>query len=562
MRFFTICAKNYLAHAIALGEQLNTHHPEAAFTIFLADKTIGIDPDLVPFEIVTLEEVGLVAEREMIVRYNITELCTAIKPYCFLYLFNESESPVVYLDPDIFVVSALIEVEAALEAYDAVLTPHIVRPQELGELRSSTFLRYGIYNLGFLALRWSEQSESFLVWWAERLEAQGGIDIENGIFVDQKWADFIPAFIEKSLVLRHAGYNVAYWNLHNRTIEQKNETYFANGVPVRFVHFSAIPDASDPSISKRYPAFTVDSCPGVGELLSRYRRLLSESGLEQFQNLAFGYLLQPTEETNIHFPELASPVEQEEIFTRKATNYLLNRSIKSKAEYKRVLVETGDIESHRRSVESGLLRSFDQDGRIEFNGFDALQGEETVFYLGSTAAEPDQRAICAPWDFIVGNSPTSTRLRSLLHLFGQELQPKRDQAIGVLDADGDCESWLRGRDISFQSLRHMVHEHSEAAVEPASLDFVVVHPGAEWGPFEVLTRDIFELLKPGGHIMIGSQTGALDRLEGLAVTGYQNPQALCFWSQKFGYLGAARMVVTAQRPINRRSVKFGPKGSS
>ena len=466
MRFFTVCAKNYLAHAIALGEQLKIHHPEAAFTIFLADKTLGIDPDSIPFEIVTLEEVGLVSEREMIVRYNITELCTAIKPYCFLYLFDQAEDPVVYLDPDIYVVSPLVEVEEALAEQDAIVTPHIVRPQERGELRSETFLRFGIYNLGFLALGWSQDSEAFLVWWAERLEAQGGIDIDNGIFVDQKWADFVPAFIEKSLVLRHDGYNVAYWNLHNRTVEEMEGSYTSNGVPLRFVHFSAVPDASDPSISKRYPVFSVDNQRAIGSLLDQFRQLLRTCGQHQFESLDFGYFLQPTDETNIHFPEHIPTDGKDAIFPRTTSNYLLARSVTSEADYRRALIENFDIEQDRRAVESELLGLVDADGFLDLDFFDALVGEEKTFRLRPVIRNNGQKVFAA----------ACLRSRSLLHIFGQELQPKRNQEIGVWDAVGDCEGWLIRHRIPHKSLLNPLDEEYERELPPASLDFVVVNP--------------------------------------------------------------------------------------
>uniref|UniRef100_UPI001BDBA00B hypothetical protein n=1 Tax=Acinetobacter pittii TaxID=48296 RepID=UPI001BDBA00B len=36
-RFFTICASNYLAHAIVLGRSISTTHPGARLTVFLLD---------------------------------------------------------------------------------------------------------------------------------------------------------------------------------------------------------------------------------------------------------------------------------------------------------------------------------------------------------------------------------------------------------------------------------------------------------------------------------------------------------------------------------------------
>jgi hypothetical protein len=59
-------------------------------------------------------------------------------------------------------------------------------------------IQYGIYNLGFCALRDTSQTRRVVAWWGRRLENDCVIDFARGIFVDQKWADYFPAFIEKN----------------------------------------------------------------------------------------------------------------------------------------------------------------------------------------------------------------------------------------------------------------------------------------------------------------------------------------------------------------------------
>ena len=41
----------------------------------------------------------------------------------------------------------------------------------------------------------------------------------EGLFVDQRWVDLVPALFDDYVVMKRAGLNVAYWNLHERSIE-------------------------------------------------------------------------------------------------------------------------------------------------------------------------------------------------------------------------------------------------------------------------------------------------------------------------------------------------------
>jgi len=190
----------------------------------------------------------------MIDRYNITELNRSIKPFVFLRLFDDFPSrPVVYFDPDIAILSTLTELEQALEqGADCVLTPHICEPAEYAEMQDGRMLQFGIYNLGFCALRDTPEVRRVVAWWGRRLERQCVIDLQAGLFVDQKWADLLPAFIEHTFILRHPGYNVGYWNLSQRTVRRIDGGWEVNGLPLRFFHFSGSVVDHDPVVFSRH----------------------------------------------------------------------------------------------------------------------------------------------------------------------------------------------------------------------------------------------------------------------------------------------------------------------
>ena len=76
----------------------------------------------------TLEELAgaqTCPEPELIFKYEILELCTALKPALLDHLFRvRGEEQLVYLDPDILVFRPLAELRPALRTSDIVVTPH------------------------------------------------------------------------------------------------------------------------------------------------------------------------------------------------------------------------------------------------------------------------------------------------------------------------------------------------------------------------------------------------------------------------------------------------------
>ena len=151
--FFTICSKNFLAHVRVLYNSVHPHYPNARFFVVLCDRVDGLfDTAQEPFEFVFLEDLNLPNLGEMAARYNITEFNTAVKPFAFAHLMTKfGFESVVYLDPDLFFVSRMDELDKLLHGgAEAVLTPHILQPAEHDEVHDGKMLLFGIYNLGFL----------------------------------------------------------------------------------------------------------------------------------------------------------------------------------------------------------------------------------------------------------------------------------------------------------------------------------------------------------------------------------------------------------------------------
>jgi hypothetical protein len=291
---FTLCSNNYLAQAITLGQSLLIHNPDYTFKIGLVDrKDISIDYNSIPFEIVEVENIGIDEWDKMILRYNIQELNTAVKPFFFNYFINLADTyeNIIYLDPDILVYSPFSELESELESNDIVVTPHITVPINDDKLPGENdFLNTGIYNLGFMAIKISPDSKNMISWWASRLKNKGYNDVKNGMFTDQLWINFVPVFFERVKLFTHPGYNMAYWNLQERAISFKEKCYFVNDYhSLVFFHFSGFSPAIPDQISQYQNRFTFSDRNDILPLFQEYSELLGLNKYHYFQTYKCHY---------------------------------------------------------------------------------------------------------------------------------------------------------------------------------------------------------------------------------------------------------------------------------
>lgn len=289
--YFTICSRNYLAYALTLQNSLKLHMPEVPFFIYLADTPL--DPSDEPSaNIIPAAAIGLPNLLDMAFRYTVMEFNTAIKADCFLDLLTRRDfEAAVYLDPDIRIFASLSDVSVALDSgASAVLTPHLLEPLPAcaypGE---AEILRSGVFNLGFAAFANTPESLAFIRWWAGKLHTDCYSAPEKGLFVDQKFVDLAPAFIERLTVLRHPGYNVAYWNTASRSIEAAGGSYTANGAPLMFFHFSGVVPGRPDIYSKHLGRSRQYLAPAISELVHLYLSELAAQGHARWGAMPYAY---------------------------------------------------------------------------------------------------------------------------------------------------------------------------------------------------------------------------------------------------------------------------------
>jgi glycosyltransferase involved in cell wall biosynthesis len=277
----TIIARNYLPFARVLAETFAEHHPDGHLTVAIID-----DPHHVTreesFGIIHLDEIvpDVKELHHLAMIYGVTELATAVKPLVLRHLLELGCPHVLFLDPDIWVFSSLEDVVGLAEKHSIVLTPHTTKPvpRDGHKPNEEDLLTSGAYNLGFLGL--GADSLEFLDWWWHRLRRNCLIDPGRGLFIDQRWMDFVPGYFSH-YILREETVNVAYWNVFDRKIEMVDGAYLVGGRPLRLFHFSGFKPDVPYLLSKHQgelPRVLLSEERALSHLCSEYAERVKKAG--------------------------------------------------------------------------------------------------------------------------------------------------------------------------------------------------------------------------------------------------------------------------------------------
>ncbi len=293
LAIFTICSNNYVPMAAILIESARRHHPEADLHLCLGDVALD-ERDLYPAgcTITQAHELGVPDFSAFAFRYEMMEFNTALKPFMFRRLLAQGYRSVLYFDPDIEIFRPLTEVTGALaRGAPFVLTPHLCAPSEHGPYPDDTvMMRAGAYNLGFLGVNAGEASDAVLRWWSRRLEYQCVDDQPGGIFVDQKFIDLVPGFVDDAAILRDTTLNVAYWNLAQRRLSRLGGRWLVDTRPLGFFHFSGFNPGDTTRLSKYTDCFSGgDVPPDLLGLLQHYADRLHAQGYGSIPGGAYAY---------------------------------------------------------------------------------------------------------------------------------------------------------------------------------------------------------------------------------------------------------------------------------
>ncbi len=291
--YCTIASANYLPRVLALKESIERNRRGADVRILLCEHprvVRELEAEL-ELEFYAPDEINCPQWRQMAFYYDCMEFNTAVKPFFLQKLMAEGAESVIYFDPDIIVFGGLEECESALEAHDAILTPHLCEPMEDDGHTPALldFNRVGQFNLGFCGFAHNERSERSLHWWANRCERDCISDLSQGLFTDQAWANMLASFLDVK-VLRSQAYNMAYWNFAQRTLARGADGRWMTGDgPLVFFHFSGLPLGTVSLVSKHQSRVRAPEGTPLYQILSDYAQQLQRSPYAPLESFEYSF---------------------------------------------------------------------------------------------------------------------------------------------------------------------------------------------------------------------------------------------------------------------------------
>jgi hypothetical protein len=106
---------------------------------------------------------------------------------------------------------------------------------------------------------------------------------------EQRWLDLVPALFDGVEVLRDPAYNVAHWNLPERTVTAHGDDVFVEGRPCRLFRFSGYSPDEPMSITKYSSRLTARNVGPARAVFERVRQALEEAGYQQSKSWPYAY---------------------------------------------------------------------------------------------------------------------------------------------------------------------------------------------------------------------------------------------------------------------------------
>lgn len=282
----SVATSNHLPLALALYESVRRHNKGILFHLVLVDRSgeyTFLEKGRPELRIVNPECFEIPRWKRFVFQYDATGLCCALKAWCVSHFLRAGFDNVVYLDADIQVYGTLEPIFELLADHSFLLTPHVAdMPLADGKRPTAESIRLaGVFNGGFMAARLGA-SERFLEWLKLAVAENCIKSMRSGLLYDQTFLPQACGLVEDLGMVIGPGYNVAYWNLHERTLEESSEgVWTVNGEPLKFFHFSGMPLSGALTLSRHQDRIQIAPGSPLEKLVVEYRSAVAKIAAER-----------------------------------------------------------------------------------------------------------------------------------------------------------------------------------------------------------------------------------------------------------------------------------------
>lgn len=288
MLFLTVVATNYIPFALALRETIKAEMPASTLCVLVTDASLRQTQALNNVfmgeaEFISCEELPHAWLSDMRRYYSVLEFSSACKVLFLDYQFRmRGVEECSFIDPDMWVMgdltSALRESRKDIGITYHALSPF---PNDKYSPNERELVVSGAANGGLIYMKRSKRQLEALDWLVSKTKAHWFVAPECGLYADQHWLGFLPQFFgDVTHVLDNKAINIAYWNLHERPLTQKDGRIYVNVPeerPALLFHFSGFSLQGGKGLTRHecrlFDEITEDV---LNQLVSRYSALLNE----------------------------------------------------------------------------------------------------------------------------------------------------------------------------------------------------------------------------------------------------------------------------------------------
>jgi glycosyltransferase involved in cell wall biosynthesis len=296
----SICTLNHSHYARTMFESIRSFHPDLPFILVVADADRLGFPDIPGVRMVSPRQLGAVDFPYAALKYSAADLCCALKPLALRWLIATSRfRSLVYVDSDMCVYESFDRFLDAATRHRAVVVPHVreplPNPERFWERPSLGDLAYsGVLNAGLFSLWTDPEARGFVETWSRLTTAAGAFLPVLGGQWEQNSFNWITAFLDGVHVFRDPTYNVAYWNLHDRSLRDKRldhelPRWTVDGEPLVCFHFSGFSPDEPLVLSRHDRRYSLFHLPSLGRLADDYANRLRRNGADACRQIEYGY---------------------------------------------------------------------------------------------------------------------------------------------------------------------------------------------------------------------------------------------------------------------------------
>jgi hypothetical protein len=281
-RVCSIAGEDDAAGALVLARSVAAHRPGAPLTVLVRPgtatdlRTDGGSLDVLrPAELVAPGLQRLLAAPPR-------QVTALLRPLLVSHLLEGGAEAVLLLPADAELYGPLEELDSLLERHDVVLVPRLTGglPEDGHRPDGRDLLEAGDVDDEVVAVRRSDAGRAFVAWWAKRAgEAAEATALGRAA----------PAAVASPLAaaqrvfptagrLDDPGYNVSYWNLHERSLAVSKGKVSAGGRPLRLMRFHGFDPKRPWWLSEHATRVLVLDDPVLAELCRRHSSALLDEG--------------------------------------------------------------------------------------------------------------------------------------------------------------------------------------------------------------------------------------------------------------------------------------------